>query len=195
MPRRTTISTEELLSTARQMFLDHGFSVPTSSIARAAGISEGSIFKRFPTKAALFEACMGTCNINFSWDREAMSQIEHPRARIEAMGLLLVQFFRQVLPASLMLMANSKLNPIEMMQDSPDPLPLRLLNEVATFLEEEQEADTIRCSDCTMTATILVGSFRALVFLEILQKTKHSPEATEQFVRGVVETVWVGISA
>jgi len=193
MPRRTTITTEELLSTARQVFLDQGFSVPTSSIARAAGISEGSIFKRFPTKVALFEAAMKTNHLSLSSELTGLAELATARERLEAMGDLLVSFFRQVLPASLMLMANSNLNPIELMQDSPDPLPLRLLNEVTSFLEEEQSKGTIHCVHCKTTATILIGSLRGFVFLEIMQKTKHSPETTQDFVRGVVETIWTGI--
>ena len=53
MGRPAIVDTEDLLRVAREIFLAQGFAVPTATIARAAGISEGSIYKRFATKEDL----------------------------------------------------------------------------------------------------------------------------------------------
>ena len=58
MGRPVHISKERILAAARSVFLEHGFSASTAKVAQAAGVSEGSIFKRFPTKEALFVAAM-----------------------------------------------------------------------------------------------------------------------------------------
>ena len=59
MARPTIIRTEQIVETARLLFLEHGYTLSTASIARKLNISEGSIFKRFKTKDALFAAAMG----------------------------------------------------------------------------------------------------------------------------------------
>jgi len=59
MARRPTISNQQILDAARQVFLAHGFTKgSTVDIARRAGVSEGSIFNRFATKDGLFRAAM-----------------------------------------------------------------------------------------------------------------------------------------
>jgi AcrR family transcriptional regulator len=59
MARPTSISNQQILDAARTVFLAHGFTkASTADIARRAGVSEGSIFNRFPTKDDLFSAAM-----------------------------------------------------------------------------------------------------------------------------------------
>lgn len=46
---------EQILEAAKRCFAKYGFAgTTTKSVARAAGISEGLLFKHFPTKAALY---------------------------------------------------------------------------------------------------------------------------------------------
>lgn len=59
MARPKTISREEILDAARVVFQERGFSGTTSEIAKQAGISEGSIFRRFKSKHELFLESMG----------------------------------------------------------------------------------------------------------------------------------------
>ena len=59
MARPPSISNQQILDAARAVFLAHGFTkASTIDIARRAGVSEGSIFNRFPTKDDLFRAAM-----------------------------------------------------------------------------------------------------------------------------------------
>ena len=59
MARPPKITNEEILTAARQVFLEEGFGASTLAIAEKAGISEASIFKRFGTKEGLFIEAMG----------------------------------------------------------------------------------------------------------------------------------------
>jgi AcrR family transcriptional regulator len=45
MARVTTITDEQILSAAREVFLAQGFNAPATDIAKRAGISSGSILK------------------------------------------------------------------------------------------------------------------------------------------------------
>jgi AcrR family transcriptional regulator len=47
---------ERLLRAARRLFADRGLDVPLEEIARAAGVSIGTLYNRFPTRDALVEA-------------------------------------------------------------------------------------------------------------------------------------------
>ena len=59
MARPRTISDAQLLSAAREVFVEQGFAATTASIAVRAGVSEGTLFKRFSTKEDLFAAALG----------------------------------------------------------------------------------------------------------------------------------------
>jgi len=58
MARQATITDEQILDAARAVFLEEGFGAATLKIAQRAGVSEGTIFKRFQTKNALFSAAL-----------------------------------------------------------------------------------------------------------------------------------------
>ncbi len=58
MTRRKTISDEELLAVARQVFREQGHTATTREVARQAGISEGVLYQRFGSKEQLFFAAM-----------------------------------------------------------------------------------------------------------------------------------------
>jgi AcrR family transcriptional regulator len=55
MARPKAISDEHLLDAAHAAFLEQGYGVPVSEIARSAGLSSAAVFLRYPTKDALFK--------------------------------------------------------------------------------------------------------------------------------------------
>ncbi len=58
MARPITIKADDLLEAARQVFLKKGTQATTAQVAERAGVSEGTLFKRFGTKADLFRSAM-----------------------------------------------------------------------------------------------------------------------------------------
>ena len=58
---------EAITAAATELFLERGYDgTSLARIAEAAGVSKSTLFKRFPTKAALFEAI-----VTESWQRDA----------------------------------------------------------------------------------------------------------------------------
>ena len=49
---------ERILDVARRAFATDGLSVSLDEIARQAGVGPGTLYRHFPTKEALFEACV-----------------------------------------------------------------------------------------------------------------------------------------
>ena len=58
MGRQKTISDEQVLRVARDLFRDKGHTATTREIAQAAGISEAILYQRFGSKDDLFFAAM-----------------------------------------------------------------------------------------------------------------------------------------
>src|SRR6185436_12009941 len=75
MPRPPKIKDEEILAAAREVFLEKGIRATTAEVARRAGIAEGSVFNRFPTKLALFQAAMRPTMEEPPWARLLVDRV------------------------------------------------------------------------------------------------------------------------
>ncbi|MDQ0786859.1 TetR/AcrR family transcriptional regulator [Streptomyces sp. B3I8] len=74
---------EAIISAATELFLERGYDgTSLARIAEAAGVSKSTLFKQFPTKAALFEAI-----VTESWQRDAGDTAAQPRAGDPRAGL------------------------------------------------------------------------------------------------------------
>jgi len=73
MARPVTIQTERILEAARRVFMKHGYGASTAKIAKAAGVSEGSLFKHFQTKCNLFLAALEVKPGEQSWQDRLMA--------------------------------------------------------------------------------------------------------------------------
>ncbi len=73
-----------ILNVALQLFAERGFNaVPTSLIAKEAGVSEGLIFRHFSNKAGLLDAIMQMGMENIAEQMDELSQIENPEELIQ----------------------------------------------------------------------------------------------------------------
>src|SRR5690349_22227525 len=105
MARPTTISDDAILTAAREVFFERGPTAPTSEIAARAGVSEGSIFKRWKTKEALFFACMEPIPMDeVPWIKKLPSRVGTATVRqnLEEIGLEIIALFHVIMPAILM---------------------------------------------------------------------------------------------
>jgi AcrR family transcriptional regulator len=54
--RDAQVNRDKLISAAAEVFAERGLEAPLEEIARHAGVSIGTLYNRFPTRAALFDA-------------------------------------------------------------------------------------------------------------------------------------------
>lgn len=179
MGRPAIVDTEDLLRVAREIFLAQGFAVPTATIARAAGISEGSIYKRFATKEDLFFAAMGFPEPTWAVGlRERAGQGEI-RAALAELFLSLIDFFRELIPRTMMMWSCRALAHSSVLFQRPDSPVRRSVITLAAYLESEMALGRLRRTSSDAVARVLLGTAHNFVFYEImgldLRETTASP--------------------
>lgn len=201
MGRPRAISDEALLDAARAVFLRDGAQASTAEIARAAGISEGLIFKRFSTKDELFHACFDISKAGAS-DLQRLVGKGDLVDTIASIALEQVQIFRRILPCVLMRMTHGGLTPRTIFGAGPDgactgaipePLPVRLVTRVARYFEAEIALGRLRPADPSALARIVVGSTQNLVFFELAGLAQLLPTDDRAFSRALAVTLLDGV--
>ncbi|MBD2159630.1 TetR/AcrR family transcriptional regulator [Limnothrix sp. FACHB-1083] len=221
MPRPPKITNEAILTAARQVFLEQGLKASTVEIARRAGISEASVFKRFPTKQALFLAAMGVTETP-DWvkrlsDRQPTANI---KAELTEICGEMLAFYQEGLPRVFMMMAQKKMPHPPHSPHLPPP-PVRDSRLLALFLERAVAGGWLRAIDSMALAHLLVGSIINYVIAHELppmvqsmpqmppftqRPTAIQPESQQpevkpesriepsQFVASLINILWAGIA-
>lgn len=190
MGRLPTITNEQILNAAREVFLAEGFGASTVDIARRAGISEGSIFKRFSTKEELFFAAMGISDTP-TWikELETLPGRGDLKENLITLSLQILEFLREVMPRLMMIRSKGSL-PCEF-GGMREPLPVRDLRVLATFFTHELKLGRLRSCNPEVAASMLIGPLVNYVFLE--QMGASTQIDAETFVQNLVEILWEGV--
>ena len=189
MARTRKITDKQILKAAQAVFLEKGFGASTLEIAERAGISEGSIFKRFATKEKLFLAAMGLSDLP-PWlsSLETIVGQGDLKENLKAIGLKVIGFFQENLPKMMMVM--SKGLPMPTIMRSNTAPPIRNLKALTQFFEQEMALGRMQASNPQIVAQIFMGSLMSYVFLN--RMSAPLPEAQE-YVDLMVEMFWKSI--
>jgi AcrR family transcriptional regulator len=199
MGRTRKITDEEILTAARQVFLDQGVGGSTAEIAQLAGISEASIFKRFSTKQDLFMAAIGIDKIpNWVKKLEQDTPSSDFKAELTEICEAMLAFYQDVLPRVLMLLSPAVLLRTKQFV----PPPLRDSHLMAIFLERAIEQGYIRKCDARTIAYMIVGGINNYVISQSLlikllaasELPKQKPLKPSEFIDNLIETLWAAIS-
>ena len=197
MARPVVIRDETIVDAARQVFLERGFQATTLEVAERAGVSEGTLFKRFNNKIELFQVAM-------------RSQIEEPpflrtlsdrvgrgdvRDNLVDVGLEAVGFFRTIWPLIVMAFANPGPGGVPcLFHEGADPLPIRTLRALTSFFEAEARSGRMREHDPEVLARMFLGAIHNFVHFEQLFKDHRPRHTPEQFVPTLVDMLWAGVA-
>jgi AcrR family transcriptional regulator len=191
MPRPPTITDEQILRAAREVFLEKGVTATTAEVARRAGCAEGSIFKRFPTKTELFQAAMKGATELPEWIKtlcEGPGQGDLYNKLVQS-GLEAIEFFRRIMP--LMMMSWS--HPSAACDAPVQPPAVRALKRLAAYFDAEMRLGRLRKHDPEIFARVYAGSMVHYVFMEVvLSAQEQLPLPPETFIRGLVDLIWSG---
>jgi AcrR family transcriptional regulator len=196
--RPIRISDERILEAARAVFLEHGIAATTAEVARRASVAEGSIFKRFPTKAELFKAAMQGEFNEPAWIKTLLlaGQDEDPREVLMRVGMQAVEFFRRIMPLIMMQWSSGKTYGIPEQLQGPNAPPLRALAALSAFIERESRAGRMRAPQPEIVARMLMGSIQSYVFFEILLRAEGKmPLPVDEYLRELINVLWTGVAA
>lgn len=204
MARPVSISDDSLLAAAREVFLEHGIRATSAAVAERAGVSEGTLFKRFQTKQGLFHAAM-----NVSLEDESARFVGglaervgagELREQLEEVALLGVEFFRKIVPLHMMSWSNpeqpTKQGPPGAYAADGTPRALEGRRLFEAYFEGERRAGRLRNVDASIVARTFMGAIYNFVSMEVLFGAHDPlPMPASTFVRGLVDLVLRGIEA
>lgn len=193
MARPSTVSTEKILEVALELFLEKGFDVPTAEIARAAGISEGSIFKRFPTKQELFVAAMGSGLPAWTEAIPKLGEEQPVAENLRQIMMLGISAFEKAMPRMMLLWSQRNApSPVEL-HSQPNSMPRRVLEGLTKYFEIENERGRLRCQSPEIAARLIMGSVANYVFVRMIGIQVRAPMDLETYVTEVIETLMNGM--
>lgn len=203
MARPVTIRESDLLEAARFVFLEKGTQATTAQVAQRAGVSEGTLFKRFGTKADLFRAAM---SLGERPEPPSFARIDElvGRADVEAnlvmLGCDVIAFFERLMPLWTLQWSNPRLaGRLPEHLEAPNPPPLEAQRKLARYLDREVELGRVAIANTAAFARAFLGSMNAYVFFEMLARQgSQAPEApvafvAEEYVRAHVRSLWQGV--
>ena len=198
MARPRLIQDEQLLQAAREVFVEQGFRATTASIAIRAGVSEGTLFKRFQSKEELFAAAMGLKDYGL-WRDSLLEQVGHGEVQrnLEQAALSIVRE-TDAWARNMIAVFSRGIDP------SHNPLLERLststqddLSALGQYLQRETELGRVRPQDVEVTAITLMGALGAYIH-RCAMPGAGEPDSpprieAERFVQGVMNVLWPGL--
>ncbi|NJK46386.1 MAG: TetR/AcrR family transcriptional regulator [Pleurocapsa sp. SU_196_0] len=189
MARTATITTEQILEAARVVFLEQGVNATTVDVAHRAGISSASIFKRYPTKEALFFAAMSQMPERRVWTPELEASIGHgdPRADLLLIAQRIAAYTAEMVPRMMLLRS---------MGESPElPAPPRVDNDLAAMIAyfgREMGLGRIVAGDPTIPALALLHATAGFALGQARQPATTLVDTT-RFLQDFVGLLWRGL--
>jgi AcrR family transcriptional regulator len=202
MSRPITIRDEDLLIAAREVFIERGIQATTADVAHRAGVSEGTLFKRFGTKSALFDACLHVSPDSAPWlrglDAALLESPPRPVAEIlrEAAREVLA-FYRLIVPAIMMRWSNPGDAGAAQVMDTgagAEPPPLVATRRTTAWFAAEMARGRLRAVPPEVPARVFLGTLFNYAFLEVLQREHGLPgPEPEAFIEHLVELILRGV--
>jgi AcrR family transcriptional regulator len=172
---------EAIISAATDLFLNRGYDgTSLARIAEGAAVSKSTLFKQFPTKAALFEAI-----VTESWQRDAGGAVARPQAGDLRSGLTSIGHrYADLIGRPRIVIAELPRFPeLGRMQFQLGKLPY--FTSVQHYLESEHEAGNADVPDAESAANQFLGMIANYVLWPRMLLTDWNPTAAD--IRYAVE--------
>jgi AcrR family transcriptional regulator len=191
VPRTATITDQQIIEAAREAFLEFGFGAPSSEIARRAGVSEGTIFKRFRTKEELFVAAVGLPDGALWFEKaETMSGQGDLRKNLIELSLEIFRGAREVLPRIFMVISRGNA-PMNHPQGTDSPMNLAM-DSLTRLFAAEIKLGRMRTINPEIAALMLLGALMHRAQLEVMfSRAVIDPSS---LVTEVIDAFWQGIA-
>lgn len=188
MARPVSIKPDAILEAARTVFMAHGYKASTMLIAKEAGVSEGSLFKRYKSKCNLFLAAMDVEAGEQAWEDCLMASAgkENIRATLETAGTRLLKHLRLILPR-IMMVSSSGVTIPKHHQPGECPPPIQKMEVLCKYFKLEIKAGRMKMSSPKIQAQAFLGALSHYAWCETV--FNYKPSAPAEYVRSVVDTI------
>ena len=192
MGRRRMIADEQLLQHAREVFLKSGAFGSTKEISRRAGISEATLFQRFPTKAALFLAAMVPPEVNVEEIVHAPTKRTDPRGALTEIGLRMFAYFRTLIPTVMHLLTHPSIRMEDVTAHFRGMPEHALAEALATYLRDAEARGKVKADNPMAAASLIVSAIHSLALFELMEM--HGGQDLEHAVALFVGALWSGLN-
>ena len=190
MGRKPGIETKDLVAIARRVFLEKGGFATTRDVARAAGISEAAVFKRFPTKAALYLAAM------LPEDRDPSDIIDRTTAdpchALENTARNLLAYFREVIPPALHLATHPTASLADVAAHFSPERTRKLADALTAYFADAKRNGTMNPENPFASAQLLIAAIHSLATYEVLGL--HGGDDMNHAIKPFIDQLWHGLS-
>jgi AcrR family transcriptional regulator len=196
--RPVTLTEEDLLDAAREVFLERGLDATTFEIAARAKISESVIFHRYKTREALVIAVFERQIVMpAAFERLAAQVGEGEIAdHLFEVGSGMIELMRGVLPFMMMAFSSpTKLTHFHERVCKPHPIRQRMIRLVSGYFEAEVRKGRLRAVDPEILARTFLGAVQHYVMSEFVEQGSDLPLAATTYLRGVVNVLLEGANA
>ncbi len=188
MARRQTISDQQILDAAQALFTEHGLQATTADIAKRAGCSEGSIFRRYATKHELFLASMGIPSPRVALEELMARAGQAPPSEILSNFCeLKVGFFLKILPRMHAALGGGLC--LDTLSKQGEPPPVHAIRTLSSYIAAEQELGRIAPGPAEPLARMLIGAMHFYAFTEITGTNQMVPYERAAYIAAVVARI------
>ena len=191
MGRYKTISDDEILCAARDVFREQGHTATTREIGQAAGISEAVLYQRFGSKDDLFFAAMAPKNPDIELLLGPNDPPGDAHAYLQAVVVRIGGYFVEVLPLILHLMTHPSFDMAMLQRAKSADSNVCLRESLAERLASLAKRRRIATSSPDITARLLVSIAHDWALGMVLSPGTCA-EGDHQ-LRKMVDVVWEGL--
>jgi AcrR family transcriptional regulator len=188
MGRQKTITDEEVLRIARNLFREQGHTATTREIAQAAGISEAILYQRFGSKDELFFAAMHPHGPDLEHLLGPEDPSEDALTYVHRVVVRLAEHFADVIPLALRVMMHPSFDPASLARVQPGG-PAVLQEGLAERLASLARRGELAMPGAAVTARLLLSLAHDWALRSV---HGNAPRGVRE-LKDMVNIVWEGL--
>jgi len=186
--RPRLVTDEEILKMARKIFIANGPGVSTEVIAKALGISQPALFKRFKTKQNLMFAAVGPPKVITWIEKMKKGPDERPfKEQLKYLTEEIMKFFEEVAPG-MGVIRNSGISPRKLLGNREAP-PIIAVREITKWLQRCYKKGLIRKINFNFYAITILGTLHFPVFISSISREDAGPIYNSTFSKNFVKNL------